>query len=145
MHRGQVKIDIVYYIFQELRCNPQFGYSVSPLVNTQQPLVSRVILPQAVSPPERRLVHAQGVLVFTHFIFWPWFSGLIFLAAGVFAVRRELVTARGLDKLIALGRVFLAAPLAVFGAEHIVGAQFVKSMIPQWMPMHLFWAYFVGF
>jgi uncharacterized membrane protein len=83
--------------------------------------------------------------VFTHFIFWPWFTGLIFLAAGGFAVRKQLATARGLDKLIGLGRVFVAVPLAVFGVEHIVGAQFVKEMVPPYMPARLFLAYFVGF
>jgi uncharacterized membrane protein len=84
------------------------------------------------------------VFVFSRFIFWPWFAGLTFLAAGLFAFRRELARAPGLDKLIVLGRVFVAAPLAVFGAEHLAGAQFVMQAVPVWMPGRLFWAYFVG-
>jgi uncharacterized membrane protein len=79
------------------------------------------------------------------YILFPCLAGLIFLAVGLFAVRKELSAARGLDKLIALGRVFLTAPLAVFGAEHLVLAQFVKQDVPSWIPGHLFWAYFVGF
>jgi uncharacterized membrane protein len=82
--------------------------------------------------------------VFTHFVFWLWFAGLVFLAAGLFAVRKELVTARGLDKLIALGPVFVAAPLAVFGTEHFVDARGIMQLVPAWMPAHLFWTYFVG-
>ncbi|MGA8270827.1 MAG: DoxX family membrane protein [Candidatus Sulfotelmatobacter sp.] len=82
--------------------------------------------------------------MFTHFVFWLWFAGLTFLIAGLVAVRKELVTARGLDKLIALGPVFVGAPLAVFGAEHFVDARDIMQLVPAWMPAHLFWTYFVG-
>lgn len=82
--------------------------------------------------------------MFTHLIFWLWFAGLVFLAAGLLAVRKELATARGLDKLIALGPVFVAAPMAVFGAEHFVDARGIMQLVPAWMPAHLFWTYFVG-
>jgi len=83
-------------------------------------------------------------LLSTHFVFWLWFAGLTFLIAGLVAVRKELVTARGLDKLIALGPVFVAAPLAVFGAEHFVDARDIMQLVPVWMPVRLFWTYFVG-
>lgn len=83
--------------------------------------------------------------MFTHLVFWPWFTGLTFLIAGLIAVRKELVAARGLDKLIVLGPVFVAAPLATFGAEHLVMPQVMREGVPVWMPARLFWAYFVGF
>jgi uncharacterized membrane protein len=83
--------------------------------------------------------------VFTQFIFWPWFAGLTFLIAGLVAVRRELAASVKLDKLIVLGPVFFAVPLAVFGAEHLAGAQFVMQVVPHWIPARLFWTYFVGF
>ncbi len=82
--------------------------------------------------------------MFTHLVFWPWFVGLVFLAGGLVAIRRELVTARGLDRWIGLGPVFVAAPLAVFAAEHFVAARSMEQMVPVWMPARLFWAYFVG-
>ncbi len=82
--------------------------------------------------------------MFTHFIFWLWFAGLIALIGGLVTVRKELVAARGLDKLIALGLVFVAAPLAVFGAEHFVDARDIMQLVPVWVPWHLFWTYFVG-
>jgi uncharacterized membrane protein len=82
--------------------------------------------------------------VFTHLVFWLWFAGLIFLIAGFVTSGKELVTAHGLDKLIALGPVFVAAPLAVFGAEHFVDARDIMQLVPAWMPAHLFWTYFVG-
>lgn len=82
--------------------------------------------------------------MFTHLVFWLWFAGLTFLIAGLVAVRKELVAARGLDKLIALGPVFVAAPLATFGAEHFVDARLIMQLVPVWMPARLFWTYFVG-
>jgi uncharacterized membrane protein len=72
------------------------------------------------------------------------FAGLIYLVAGVFILRKEISAARGWDKLITLGCVFIAVPLAVFATEHFRGARFMQTMVPSWMPAHLFWAYFVG-
>jgi uncharacterized membrane protein YphA (DoxX/SURF4 family) len=83
--------------------------------------------------------------VFTHVVFWPWFAGVVFLAAGLVLLRKELVSARGLDQLIALGPVFVASALATFGAEHLVMPLVMKEIVPAWMPAPLFWTYFVGF
>jgi uncharacterized membrane protein len=82
--------------------------------------------------------------VFTHLVFWPWFAGLIFLSAGLFSLRKELGMARGLDKWIALGPVFVAAPLAVFAAEHFLDARDIMQLVPKFMPARLAVTYFVG-
>jgi uncharacterized membrane protein YphA (DoxX/SURF4 family) len=82
--------------------------------------------------------------MFTHLVFWLWFAGLIYLAGGVFSVRRELAAARGLDRWIILGPAFVAAALAVFAAEHFVDAREIMQLVPAWMPARLFWTYFVG-
>lgn len=79
------------------------------------------------------------------FAFWPCFAGLLFLITGLISFRKEIAAAIGLNKLVALASVFIAASLAVFGTEHIAGARFLMQMVPVWMPAHLFWAYFVGF
>jgi len=71
-------------------------------------------------------------------------AGLVYLAAGVFILRKDIGAARGFGKLITLGCVFIAVPLAVFAPEHFRGPEFVQNMVPHWMPWHLFWAYFVG-
>jgi uncharacterized membrane protein len=78
------------------------------------------------------------------YIVWPWVSGLTTLAVGLFVARRELAAGRGLDTLVVLGPLFVAAPLAVFGAEHFTVTQGVMGLIPSWMPAHMFLAYFVG-
>jgi uncharacterized membrane protein len=76
--------------------------------------------------------------------YWMSFAGLIYLVAGVSILRKEISAARGWDKLITLGCVFLAVPLAVFGTDHICGPEPIRGIIPSWMPAHLFWTYFVG-
>ena len=82
--------------------------------------------------------------MFSRLIFWPWFAGLITLAGGLVAVRKSLAGAEGPEKLVALGPVFFAAPLAVFGAEHWSNAPSIAQIVPRWMPAHMFWTYFVG-
>jgi hypothetical protein len=74
----------------------------------------------------------------------PYLAFAVFLIAAFIAVGREFWLAPGLDKAYPLGRVALAVPLAVFGAEHFVSAQAIMTMVPVWMPGKLFWTYFVG-
>lgn len=76
--------------------------------------------------------------------YWMGLTGLAYLVAGIFLLRKEVGRARGWDGLATLGPVFIASSLAVFAPEHFKGPQFVQSMVPSWMPAHLFWAYFVG-
>ena len=79
------------------------------------------------------------------FIFWPWFTGLVFLIGGLALARKRVAGAAGLEKLVAAGPVLYAVPLAVFAAEHLAGPQILMNVVPGWMPWRLFWAYFVGF
>ena len=76
--------------------------------------------------------------------FWMSLAGIVFLVAGVFVLRREISAARGWDKLIALGSVFIAVSLAVFAPEHVRGPEFIQQMAPSWMPVRWFWPYFMG-
>ncbi len=76
--------------------------------------------------------------------FWMCLAGLIYLVAGVLILRNEIGAARGWDKLIIWGPIFIAVSLAVFAPEHFGGPMRVSDMVPSWMPAHVFWAYFVG-
>jgi uncharacterized membrane protein len=87
---------------------------------------------------------AKEVLMLSSTNFWMGFAGVLYLVAGVFVLRKEIGAARGWDKLITLGCVFIAVPLAVFAPEHFRGPEFIQSMVPSWMPAHWFWPYFVG-
>jgi uncharacterized membrane protein len=72
-------------------------------------------------------------------------AGLVILIIGLMAARTDLAHAGGLERIVALSNLCFAIPLAVFGAEHLSGAAFIKDAVPSYMPWHLFWAYFVGF
>jgi uncharacterized membrane protein YphA (DoxX/SURF4 family) len=63
--------------------------------------------------------------------------------AGIF-LRGDWQKASGVDKLILLGPLFYAAPVAAFGTEHFTLTAGIAPMVPDWIPWHLFWAYFVG-
>ncbi len=77
-------------------------------------------------------------------VFGPYLALVVFLIAAFVVVGREFWTARGLDKAYPLGRVSMAVPLAVFGAEHLTSPQAIMRLIPAWMPGKPFWTYFVG-
>ena len=72
-------------------------------------------------------------------------AGLALLVIGLLAAKSDIAQARGLDKAVALTNVCCAVPLAVFGALHLFGAQFVMNIVPVYMPWRTFWVYFVGF
>lgn len=71
-------------------------------------------------------------------------AGVALFVIGVLAAKSDVAKARGLDKVVALGNLFFALPLAVFSAEHFSAAQGISQMVPKFVPWHLFWAYFVG-
>ncbi|HEY0794435.1 MAG TPA: hypothetical protein VGD64_01525 [Acidisarcina sp.] len=80
----------------------------------------------------------------SNFVFWPSIAGAVFLTAGLVICRRDLQIGTSIDKLIALGGVFVAAPLAAFGAEHLVAGGRIAAIVPPYLPMRTFWVYFVG-
>ena len=51
---------------------------------------------------------------------------------------------RLLFRLGVVGRYLIAVSWVVFGVQHFLYAGFVASLVPTWIPGHLFWAYFVG-
>jgi uncharacterized membrane protein YphA (DoxX/SURF4 family) len=79
-------------------------------------------------------------------VIWSYFVGGLVFAIGLVAIfiRGDWQKARGFDKLILLGPLFYAAPLAAFGTEHFTLTAAVASLVPKWIPWHQFWAYFVG-
>jgi len=74
----------------------------------------------------------------------PYLTGTVILLIGLYAVRKEFASRQGLDKIVALGPVFLAVPIAVFATEHFTATKILAGMVPRWIPGHLFWALFVG-
>src|SRR5581483_11191542 len=79
-------------------------------------------------------------------VIWSYSVGASIFVIGLVQIfyRDEWQKARGFDKLIIFGPLFYAAPLAAFGTEHFTLTAAIASIIPAWIPWHLFWAYFVG-
>jgi uncharacterized membrane protein len=79
-------------------------------------------------------------------VIWSYCVGGVVFAIGlaVMGRRGDWRRARGLDTLVLMGPIFYAAPLAAFGTEHFTITQTIASLVPDWMPWHQFWAYFVG-
>jgi uncharacterized membrane protein YphA (DoxX/SURF4 family) len=79
-------------------------------------------------------------------VIWSYFAGGLVFAIGLVAmfVRGDWQRSRGLDKLVLFGPLFYAAPLAAFGTEHFTLTPVIASVMPAWIPWHLFWVYFVG-
>jgi uncharacterized membrane protein len=71
-------------------------------------------------------------------------AGAVVLLIGAWVAEDDVAQARGLDKIVALKNLCFAVPLAVFGALHLFGPDFVKALVPRYMPGRMFWVYFVG-
>ena len=75
----------------------------------------------------------------------PYFTTVVLLPVGLtMALRAAPTKATWFDRLILCGPVFIAMPMVMFGTEHFLDPSGVASIIPAWIPAHLFWAYLVG-
>ena len=83
-------------------------------------------------------------LEFSRTVVSTYTAGIVLLVVGALAARSDVAQARGLDKVVALGNLFFALPLAVFAAEHFSAAQGISQGVPKFMPWPLFWTYLVG-
>ena len=95
------------------------------------------------------LLNSPAVIAFVAIpkeVTWSYFAFGVVIAIGLVTifVRGDWQKARGFDKLILFGPLFYAAPLAAFGTEHLTLTKVIASLVPKWIPGHLFWAYFVG-
>jgi uncharacterized membrane protein len=74
-------------------------------------------------------------------------AGSAFVVAGSLARERPLdkITAVTTPKLLTLiGGVLFSIMIVVFGIEHFLYPQFVQTLVPNWIPGHLFWTYFAA-
>ena len=72
-------------------------------------------------------------------------AGVLLFLIALWAAKSDIGLASGLNKIVALSNLCVAVPLAVFGALHLSGVEFVLPLVPSYMPWRLFWAYLVGF
>jgi len=71
-------------------------------------------------------------------------GAVLVLGLVVLFLRGDWLRAGGLEKLILLGPLFYALPIAAFGTEHFTLTRGIASIVPAWIPWHVFWAYFAG-
>jgi uncharacterized membrane protein len=69
-------------------------------------------------------------------VWGPYVTLVVFLIAALVAARRDFPAS--------LGRISLAVPIAVFGADHLALPEAISKGVPAWMPGKLFWTYFVA-
>jgi uncharacterized membrane protein YphA (DoxX/SURF4 family) len=89
------------------------------------------ILMAVAIPPEVAWCYAVSAVV--------WVVGLSVIFLGGYWAK-----ARGLEKLIIFGPLFYAVPIAAFGTEHFMIPKDIASMVPRFIPWHMFWTYFIG-
>ena len=51
---------------------------------------------------------------------------------------------KGFDRVASFGKYLYAFMLMMFGIAHLVNAEFVKTIVPGWIPGNLFWTYLTG-
>ena len=61
------------------------------------------------------------------------------------SIKNRIGQASRFDKFTLFGPLSSAIAMAIFGSGHLVAAKFVATIVPSWVPGHLFWAYFMGF
>jgi len=72
-------------------------------------------------------------------------AAIAFILAGILPnVRNSLAQNNTTNWPILLGRFLFAFSMIVFGAQHFMYAAFIATLIPAWIPFHLFWVYLTG-
>jgi len=69
---------------------------------------------------------------------------LLLFLVGIVKIARGLPQEHGVDKVMPLGRLFFAIPMAVFGSEHLTFTAGIAAGVPRWIPWHMFWTYLIG-
>src|SRR5437667_8841501 len=76
--------------------------------------------------------------------FWMYVCASLLFIIGLIKIFNELPQEHGVDKIMPFGRLFFAIPMAVFGSEHFTATADIATLVPRWIPAHMFWVYLVG-
>jgi uncharacterized membrane protein len=73
-------------------------------------------------------------------------AGSAFVVAGSFveASNIESPALAFLTPLICWGKIFFAVTMLLFGIDHFLYTEFVDTLVPDWIPGHVFWTDFAG-
>lgn len=77
-----------------------------------------------------------------------WAAAFEVFAIGGGALFLARISSTGMNRtqnaIIRTGRYLFAISMLVFGIEHFIYADYISTLISSWIPLKLFWAYFVG-
>jgi uncharacterized membrane protein len=68
-------------------------------------------------------------------------SGGAFVMTGAFT---DKLSATQKNNLVRIGSIFLSITLIAFGLDHFYYTDFVATLVPSWIPGHIFWTYFAA-
>jgi uncharacterized membrane protein len=71
-------------------------------------------------------------------------SGGAFVIAGCFSEKNENLLTGFLGKLIPLGAILFSITIISFGILHFLYTKEASTLVPSWVPGHIFWTYFAG-
>jgi len=71
-------------------------------------------------------------------------AGAAFVLAGIFPGGGNAPWEEAVTGFSRAGRHIFALPMILFGIQHFMYSAFIATLIPAWIPAHLFWVYFTG-
>jgi uncharacterized membrane protein len=71
-------------------------------------------------------------------------DGGALIIAGCFSPKNKKKFGEIWAELIPIGAILYSIPIISFGILHFLYVKDVASMVPSWIPFHLFWIYFAG-
>ncbi len=77
-------------------------------------------------------------------VFWIYVCASLLLVIGLIRIAADVRELRGVDRILPFGLLFFAIPMAVFGTEHFTDTADIVTLVPRWIPAHLFWVLAVG-
>jgi len=90
----------------------------------------------------------------THLALWVSALKELALAGGAFVMAGSYPESEGakdrsrpvrfLERIIPFGGIFFSITIISFGITHFMYAEFVATLVPEWVPDHLFWTYFAA-
>ncbi|HVX49161.1 MAG TPA: hypothetical protein VHB48_03355, partial [Chitinophagaceae bacterium] len=72
------------------------------------------------------------------------FSGGAFIIAALYPQKTQGSFFLMLNKLSVCGRYFFGVMMVIFGYDHFLYTQFVKTLVPSWLPGDIFWTQLCG-
>ncbi|MBC7826527.1 MAG: hypothetical protein H7122_02185 [Chitinophagaceae bacterium] len=92
-----------------------------------------------------RLTNNPGILgAWTDALKLLALSGGAFIISTLYPDTKNNRLISSIEKMALCGKYFFALMLIIFGIDHFLYADFVKTLVPSWIPGQLFWTYFGG-